>query len=324
MRAILVHEYGGPEVLQIEEVPAPEPGPGEARVRVEAAGVNFIDVYFRTGAYKGVTPPFIPGQEAAGIVDAVGEAVTGLEQGDRVAYAPQTAGGYAEYVCVPAAKLVPVPSTVDSRTAAAVMLQGMTAHYLTHSTYPIQGGDTVLVHAAAGGVGALLVQMAKLRGARVLATVSTAEKAAIAWEAGADEVINYAETDFLPEVKRLTNNEGVHAVYNGVGKDTFDSDLNTLRRRGYLVLYGQSSGAVAPVDPQVLNARGSLYLTRPTLGHYVATRDELLGRASELFALIEAGKLQVRIDRTFSLADAPDAHRYLEARASRGKVLLLP
>ncbi|MDQ6693691.1 MAG: quinone oxidoreductase [Chloroflexota bacterium] len=304
-------------------MPQPEPGPAEVRVRVEAAGVNFIDVYFRTGAYKGTALPFIPGQEAAGTVDALGSGVTEFGLGDRVAYAPHAGGGYAEFVVVPAARLVPVPSSVSMHTAAAVMLQGMTAHYLSHDTYPIQPGNTVLVHAAAGGVGGLLVQLAKRRGARVLATVSNLEKAALAREAGADEVINYAEVDFAAEVMRLTDGEGVHVVYDGVGKATFDGDLRSLRRRGYLVLYGQSSGAVEPVDPQVLNARGSLFLTRPTLVHYVATSSELLSRASDLFGLIEAGQLQVRVDRTFPLTGAADAHRYLEGRETRGKVLLV-
>lgn len=324
MRAVRVHSFGGPEVMQVDDVPVPEPGPGEARVHVEAAGVNFIDVYFRTGTYKGVDLPFIPGQEAAGTIDAIGPGVTELRVGDHVAYAPQTGGGYAEYVVVPADRLVPVPAAIDSRTAAAVMLQGMTAHYLSYSAYPIHDGDTVLVHAAAGGVGGLLVQLAKHRGARVLATVSTEEKAALAREAGADEVINYVEADFAGDVARLTGGAGVHAVYDGVGKTTFDGDLHSLRPRGYLVLFGQSSGPVAPVDPQVLNARGSLFLTRPTLAHYVATRAELLARTADLFALIEAGQLIVRVDRAFPLAAAPDAHRYLEGRETKGKVLLVP
>ena len=322
MYAVRVHTPGGPEALQYEEVPLPAPGPGEARVRLAAIGVNFIDIYFRTGQYKAPLPVTL-GQEAAGVVDAVGPEAGEVQVGDQVAYAP-VQGAYAEYAVVPAAKLVPVPAGVDSRQAAAVMLQGMTAHYLSHSTYAIQPGDTVLVHAAAGGAGGLLVQLAKRRGARVLGTVSNAEKAAAARALGADEIIFYTETDFAAEARRLTGGEGVHAVYDSVGQDTFARSLDSLRRRGTLVLYGQSSGAAPPLDPQVLNAKGSLFLTRPTLGHYTATRDELLERAGDLFGLIAAGALQVRIAATFPLAEAAAAHRFVESRQALGKVLLVP
>jgi len=322
MKAIRVHEFGGPEVLSYEDVPLPEPGPGEARVRIEVAGVNFIDVYHRTGLYPGQLPITL-GVEGAGVVDAVGPGVSEVRPGDRVAYAMQP-GSYAEYAVVQAWKLVPVPDDLETRQAAAVMLQGMTAHYLSHSTYPLKPGDTALVHAAAGGVGHLLVQMARRRGARVIGTVSTEEKARLAREAGADEVILYTQVDFEEEVRRLTGGRGVHVVYDSVGKTTFDKSLNCLARRGYLVLYGQSSGPVGPFDPQILNAKGSLFLTRPSLGHYVADRGELLGRASDLFAWMIAGELQVRIDRTFPLAEAGEAHRYLEGRQTKGKVLLIP
>ncbi len=322
MKAIRVHSFGGPEVLTYEEIPLPEPGPGEARVRIEAAGVNFIDIYHRTGQYRGQLP-MILGMEAAGVVDAVGAGVTEVRPGDRVAYAMQQ-GSYAEYAIVPAWKLVPVPDEIDGRSAAAVMLQGMTAHYLTHSTYPLQPGDTALVHAAAGGVGLLLVQLAKRRGARVIGTVSTEEKARLAREMGADEVILYTQADFEAEVRRLTQGRGVDVVYDSVGRATFDKSLNCLRPRGYLVLYGQSSGAVPPLDPQVLNAKGSLFLTRPSLGHYAATREELLGRAGDLFRWMAAGELVVRVDQTYPLAEAAAAHRYMEGRQTRGKVLLIP
>lgn len=322
MKAVRVHSFGGPEVLSYEEVPLPEPGPGEARVKVEAAGVNFIDIYHRTGQYRGQLPLTL-GMEAAGVVDAIGAGVTEVQPGDRVAYAMQQ-GSYAEYAIVPAWKLVPVPDAIELRSAAAVMLQGMTAHYLTHSTYPLQPGDTVLVHAAAGGVGLLLVQLAKRRGARVIGTVSTEEKARLAREMGADEVILYTQADFETEVRRLTDGRGVDVVYDSVGRATFDKSLNCLRPRGYLVLYGQSSGAVPPFDPQVLNAKGSLFLTRPSLGHYAATREELLERANELFQWMIAGELTVRIDQTYPLAEATAAHQYMEGRQTKGKVLLIP
>jgi NADPH2:quinone reductase len=291
-------------------------------VRVEAIGINFIDVYKRSGQYSG-SLPFVPGEEAAGVVEAIGPDVEGVRVGDRVAYA-FVQGAYAEYIVAPAARLVPVPPGLDSRQAAAAMLQGMTAHYLTHSTYPVQQGDSVLVHAAAGGAGLLVVQMAKRRGARVFGTVSTGAKAELAREAGADEVILYTQSDFEAEVKRLTDGRGLHAVYDSVGKTTFDKSLNCLRPRGYLVLFGQSSGAVDPLNPQTLNAKGSLFLTRPTLGHYIATREELLWRAGDVLGWIAAGELKLRIDSEFPLAQAADAHRRLESRATSGKLLLIP
>ena len=322
MKAIRVHQYGGVEALTYEDIAVPEPGEGEARVRVEAVGVNFIDIYHRIGRYQGSLPLTL-GQEAAGVVDAVGAGVTDVNVGDRVAFA-SVQGTYAEFVVAPAWRLVRIPNSVDSRTAAAVLLQGLTAHYLTHSTYPLKAGETALVHAAGGGTGQLLVQIAKRRGARVIGTVSTDEKAALAREAGADEVINYAQVEFDAEVKRLTNNAGVDVVYDSVGRDTFDKSLNCLRRRGYMVLYGASSGAVPLLDPQVLNARGSLFLTRPFLGHYTADRAELSSRVNDLFQWIAAGELKVRIDQTFPLAEAGKAHQYLEGRQSKGKILLIP
>ena len=322
MRTIRVHQFGGLEVLARDEVQVPEPGEGEARVKIEAIGVNFIDIYHRIGRYQG-TLPLTLGQEAAGVVDAVGPKVTGIKIGDRVDYA-SVQGSYAEYAIAPAWRLVPIPAGVDAQHAAAVMLQGMTAHYLTHSTYPLKAGETALVHAAGGGTGQLLVQIAKRCGARVIGTVSTDEKAALAREAGADEVINYAQTDFEVEVKRLTNNAGVDVVYDSVGKDTFDKSLNCIRRRGYMVLFGASSGAVAPLDPQTLNAKGSIFLTRPFLAHYTADRAELSGRVNDLFQWIAAGELKVRIDKTFPLTEAAEAHRYLEGRQSKGKIILIP
>lgn len=322
MKTIRIHQFGGLEVLAQDEVQVPEPGEGEARVKIEAIGVNFIDIYHRIGRYQG-TLPLTLGQEAAGIVDAVGPKVTDVKVGDRVAYA-SVQGSYAEYAIAPAWRLVPIPAGVDAQHAAAVMLQGMTAHYLTHSTYPLKAGETALVHAAGGGTGQLLVQIAKRCGARVIGTVSTDEKAVLAREAGADEVINYTQTDFDVEVKRLTNNAGVDVVYDSVGKDTFDKSLNCLRRRGYMVLFGASSGAVAQLDPQTLNAKGSLFLTRPFLAHYTADRAELLGRVNDLFKWIAAGELKVRIDKIFPLAEAAEAHRYLEGRQSKGKIVLIP
>ena len=322
MQAIRVHQFGGADVLRLEDVPVPEPGPGEARVKLEAAGVNYIDIYQRTGQYKGALPLAL-GQEGAGVVEAVGPNVTEVKPGDRVAYASQQ-GAYAEQQVVSSWRLVPVPDAVSTQQAAAVMLQGMTAHYLCFSTYPIRPGDTALVHAAAGGVGLLLVQIAKRRGARVIGTVSTEEKAQLAREAGADEVILYTQTDFEVEVKRLTGGKGVNVVYDSVGKTTFDKSLNCLRPRGYMVLFGQSSGTVPPLDPQVLNAKGALFLTRPTLGFYTADRQELLGRTNDLFTWMASSELKVRIDRTFPLAQAVEAHRYMEGRQSKGKVLLIP
>ena len=322
MKAIRVHAHGGPEVLQYEEVPQPAPGRGEALVRIAAAGVNYIDTYHRRGLYQ-VPLPFTPGVEAAGVVEAVGPEVSEVQVGDRVAYTGPL-GAYAEYAVVPASRLVKLPEAIDFPTAAAVLLQGMTAHYLTHSTYPLKPGDTALVHAAAGGVGLLLVQVAKMRGARVIGTVSTEEKAALAKEAGADEVILYTKQDFEAEVKRLTDGRGVEVVYESVGKDTFDKSLNCLAPRGYLVLFGQSSGPVPPFDPQILNQKGSLFLTRPTLQHYVATREELLQRAGDVFGWVASGRLKVRVDSTFKLEEAAEAHRRLEGRQSAGKILLVP
>jgi NADPH2:quinone reductase len=322
MQAIRVNALGSPEALRLEEAPLPEPGHGQVRVKIEAAGVNFIDIYQRKGQYK-LPLPFTPGSEAAGVVDAIGPGVADLLPGQRVASATMP-GAYAQYAVANATQLVPVPHNVDLRTAAAVMLQGMTAHYLSHSTFPLRQGQTALVHAAAGGVGQLLVQMAKRLGARVIGTAGTEAKAALAQAAGAAAVILYTQTDFEPEVKRLTTSAGVDVVYDSVGQSTFERSLNCLRPRGYLVLFGQSSGPVPPLDPQVLNAKGSLYLTRPTLAHYVATRDELLWRANDLFLWIGSGELRVRIDKTFPLAEAAEAHRYLEARKTEGKVLLIP
>lgn len=322
MKAIRVHRTGGPEVLQWEEVPDPAPGAGEAVVRLEAVGLNFIEVYQRTGLYR--TPlPFTPGSEGAGRVVAVGGGVTAVQPGDRVA-STNLLGSYAELARVAAERLVALPDSVASSVAAAVLLQGLTAHYLVTSTYPLTKGSWCLVHAAAGGVGLLLCQMARARGARIIGTVSTAEKAAVAREAGADEVVIYTEQDFVAEARKLTGGRGVAAVYDSVGQSTFDGSLDCLSPRGMLVLFGQSSGPVAPVDPQVLNSKGSLFLTRPTLAHYVATREELLSRAQDLFRWIHEGKLVVRIDRTYRLSDAPAAHRALESRETKGKVLFSP
>ena len=320
MKAIQVKETGGPEKMQLLDVPTPQPGPNQALVRIAASGVNFIDIYFRIGLYK-ADLPLTPGSEAAGTVEAVGSGVTDVAPGDRVAYA-MARGSYAEYALVPAAQLVKLPDGVDFHTAAAAMLQGMTAHYLTHSTYPLKNGDTCLVHAAAGGAGGLVVQMAKMLGARVFGTVSTDEKARIAREHGADETILYTKQEFDVEVKRLTGGRGVDVVYDSVGKTTFDKSLNSLRPRGLLALFGQSSGPVPPFDPTILNGKGSLYLTRPSLGHYLLNREELLWRAGDVLRWIDEGKLKLRIDRTFPLAQAADAHRALEGRHTAGKLLL--
>jgi len=321
MKSIRVHEVGGPEVLRYEEVPVPTPGPGQAQVKVEAIGLNFIDIYFRAGLYK-TSLPFTPGMEAAGTVTAVGPGVADIKVGDRVAYAPSM-GAYAEYAVVPAERLVPLPQAVDFRSAAAVTLQGMTAHYLALSTYPLKPGDTALVHAAAGGVGLLLIQIVKMRGARVFGTVSTKEKAALAREAGASEVILYTEQDFEAEVMRFTDGKGVNVVYDSVAKTTFDKSLNCLAPRGVLALFGQSSGPVAPVDPARL-AKNAVFLTRPGLVQYTLTRTELLQRAGDVFDWVKSGKLKVRISETLPLKDAAEAHRRLEGRRTTGKVLLLP
>jgi NADPH2:quinone reductase len=319
MKSIQVNVPGGPESLQLVDIPTPRPGPGQALVRLAASGVNFIDIYFRTGLYKSDLPIAI-GSEGAGMVEAVGEGVTEVAPGDRVAYA-MARGSYAEYAVVPAVQLVKIPALLDFQSAAAAMLQGMTAHYLTHSTFALKAGDTCLVHAAAGGAGGLIVQMAKNLGARVLGTVSTAEKAQIARDSGADEVILYTEREFDVEARRLTGGRGVDVVYDSVGKTTFEKSLNALRPRGMLALFGQSSGSVPPVDPAIL-AKGSLFLTRPGLPHYLLTRDELLWRAGEVLDAIDAGKLRLRIDRTYPLADAATAHRDLESRKTAGKLLL--
>jgi NADPH2:quinone reductase len=322
MNAIVVKQYGGPEVLAYESMPIPTLAAGQALVRIDAIGVNFIDVYKRMGKYP-VNPPFVLGEEAAGTVQAVSPDVHGLAPGARVAYC-SVLGSYAQYAAVPADRLVPVPDDVDDRTAAALMLQGMTAHYLSESTYPIQPEDTVLVHAAAGGVGLLLTQMARRhRGARVIATVSTDDKARLARDAGADDVIKYTEQDFEAEVKRLTDGAGVHAVYDSVGKTTFEKGLNCLRRRGIMVSFGQSSGNAPAIEPLRL-VRGSLFLTRPTLLDYIVTTEELRRRSADVFAMVERGQLHVRIGAVYPLQDAAQAHRDLEARKTTGKVLLIP
>jgi NADPH2:quinone reductase len=323
MKAIRVNEHGGPEVVSYEDVPVPEPGAGEARVMLAAAGVNFIDTYQRTGLYP-IETPFTLGQEGAGEVDAVGEGVEDLSVGDHVAFA-NVMGAYAEYVVAPAEKLVPFNVTlVEARVAAAVMLQGMTAHYLTHSTFPLQEGQMALVHAAAGGVGLLLVQMAKMRGATVIGTAGSEEKARLAKGAGADEVIVYTEQNFVEETRRITGGEGVHVVYDGVGQATFDKSLDCLRPRGYMVLFGASSGPVPPFDIQTLNRKGGLFLTRPSLWQYTATREELLWRAESILSWIGNNTLEVRIGGTYALADATQAHRDLEGRKTTGKLLLIP
>ena len=321
MHAIQVKQTGGPEVLQYVEVDRPKPRSGEVLVRLEAIGVNFIDVYHRIGLYK-VPLPLIPGSEGAGVVEEVPPDAREFKKGDRVAYA-MAPGSYAQYAIVPASKLVPIPANVDFKTAAAAMLQGMTAHYLALSTYPLKGGDTALVHAAAGGAGGLLVQVAKLRGARVFGTVSTEEKARIAREAGADEVINYKDSDFETETLRLTDGKGVNVVYDSVGKTTFDKSINCVRQRGLLALFGQSSGSVPPFDPSRL-AKNGIYLTRPSLAHYTADREELLWRARDVLGWIAEGKLRLRIDRVLPLREAAQAHQLLESRQTKGKLLLTP
>jgi NADPH:quinone reductase len=320
MRAILVEEFGGPENLKLLDVPTPTPGPTDVIVKIAASGVNFIDVYFRTGLYK-MPPPVAIGSEAAGVIEAVGSDVTEVVPGDRVAYA-MARGSYAEYAKVPAAQVVKIPDAVSFEQAAAAMLQGMTAHYLTRSTFSLKAGDTCLVHAAAGGTGALVVQMAKHLGARVLGTVSTPEKAAVAKAAGADDVIFYTEQDFAAEARRLTGGRGVDVVYDGVGRTTFDKSLDSLRPRGMMVLFGYASGPVTSVDPSQLNAKGSLFLTRPGLANYIATRDELVWRATEVMGMVADRTLTVRIDATFPLSRAADAHRVLEGRKTTGKLLI--
>jgi NADPH2:quinone reductase len=320
MRAMRVHAPGGPEAMVEEQIERPAPGAGEALVRVEYAGVNFIDVYKRTGAYK-VPTPFTPGDEGAGVVDSVGPGVAAVKPGDRVAWA-SVMGSYAEYAVVKAERLVPVPREVASKVAAAVMLQGMTAHYLATSLYPLKPGDRCLVHAAAGGVGLLLVQIAKRRGAFVIGTAGSEEKIGLAKKAGADAVINYAAQDFVAETRRITDGRGVNVIYDSVGKTTFLSGFDLLVPRGTMALFGQSSGAVAPLDPQLLNQKGSLFLTRPTLAHYTATREELLARARDLFDWIGRGELSVHVGAEYALASVAEAHRALEGRKTTGKVVL--
>jgi NADPH:quinone reductase len=322
MRAAIIRAHGGPEAIEVAELPDPEPGPGELLVDVAAAGVNFVDVYHRTGAYPGELPLQL-GTEAAGRVAAVGEGVIGVEAGDRVAWA-MLPGAYATRAVVPAARAVPVPAAVDDETAAAVLLQGMTAHYLTHATYPVQPGDTVLVHAAAGGTGSLVVQMARKRGGDVLATTSTEEKSKLAREAGAVEVIRYDQAEVAEQVARITGGAGVAAVYDGVGASTFDASLASLRPRGYLVLFGASSGPVPPVDPRRLQAGGSLFLTRPTLAHYIAEREELLERSAAVFDAVVDGSLRVRIGGRYALDEVGTAHTDLESRRTTGKLLVIP
>ena len=322
MRAIQVSQTGGPEVLTLVDVPVPTPKPNEAVVEIKASGVNFIDVYFREGRYPAPVP-FINGQEAAGIVKEVGAEVSGVKVGDRVAYT-SSLGSYAEYAAVAATRLVKIPDGLSFEQGAAAMLQGMTAHYLLNSTYKLQSGETALIHAAAGGVGRLLVQMAKKIGARVIATAGTEEKAQLARDAGANECIIYTQADFEAETKRLTDGQGVHVVYDGVGKATFDKDLEVLRPRGYLVLFGGSSGAVPPFDLIRLSQKGSLFITRPTLAHYTAKREELEWRANDVLGSIASGELKLRIHKTYTLSEVEQAHRDLEGRKTSGKLLLVP
>jgi NADPH2:quinone reductase len=323
MRAVVVNETGGPEVLVAQDLPSPDPGPGELRVDVAAAGVNFIDVYFRTGAYP-LPTPFIVGAEGAGVVSAVGSDVTGFQMGDHVAWAMVPGAGYAEQVIVPAVRAVPVPAGIDDETAGAVLLQGLTAQYLTRSTYPARPGETALVHAAAGGVGLLLTQVLSTRGVRVIATTSTERKAALALEAGATDVIRYDKDDVATEVSRLTDARGADVVYDGVGRATFEGSINSLRPRGMFVSYGSASGKVAPVDPGLLQSKGSLFFTRPTLGHYVAARDELLERSRELFRWVASGELSVRVGARYTVDQARQAHEDLESRRTTGKSLIIP
>jgi NADPH2:quinone reductase len=322
MKAIRVNTPGGPEVLRYEDLADPTPKTGEAAVKVDAAGINYIDVYQRSGQYK-LALPMTLGLEAGGTVTAVGPNVTEVKVGDKVAYTG-VPGAYAQYAVVPAARLVRLPAGVSTRQGAAAMLQGLTAHYLACSTYPLKPGDTCLVHAAAGGVGLLLCQIAKMRGARVIGTVSTEDKAKLAREAGASDVILYTKQDFEAEVKRLTEGKGLQVVYDAVGQTTFDKGFNCLAPRGMMVLYGQASGPIGPFDPQVLNAKGSLFLTRPSLNHHIITRTELLERSNELLGWIRDGKLKLRTEFEFPLKDAGDAHRALEGRKTTGKVLLIP
>jgi NADPH:quinone reductase len=321
MKSIRIHKHGGPDVMVLEEAPVPKAGPGEALVEVYVSGVNFVDTYYRVGLYKPPNLPFIPGSEAAGIVSAVGEGVEDVRVGDRVAYA-MSLGSYAEFAAVPAWKLARLPDSLDFTAGAAIMLQGMTAHYLAHSTFPLKSGDTALVHAGAGGVGQLMIQVARRLGVRVLATVGSSEKAELARAAGAHETIVYAVQDFESEVKRLTDGRGVDVVYDGIGASTWEKSLNCLRPRGYLVLYGNASGPTPSVDPLLLMSKGSLFLTRPTLHHYAASRQEIQSRTDDLFAWMSSGALKLRCDFVFPLRDAAKAHKELEGRRTTGKVLL--
>ena len=322
MYAVRVHSYGGADQLAYENIPTPEPQPGEVRIKVAATGLNFVEIYQRKGLYPNPLP-FTPGGEFAGIVEALGEGVTEFHVGDRVGTSSGR-GGYANYAVAPAAKLVPIPGEISFEQAAAVLLQGMTAHFLALSMYPLNKGDTALIHAAAGGVGLLLVQIAKRTGARVIATVSTEEKAELARQAGADEVILYNQQDFEAETRRLTGGAGVEVVYDSVGKDTFLKGLDCLKPRGLMALYGQASGPVDPINPQILNQKGSLFLTRPSTTHYILTREELMKRAGDLFAWMASGELTVRIDKTFPMKEAAAAQTYMEERKTKGKVLLIP
>ena len=322
MKAIQVRQVGGPEAMELVELPVPHPKPNEAVVKLAASGVNFIDVYFREGRYKAPLP-FVLGQEGAGTVSAVGADVKSVKVGDRVAWSGLL-GSYAEFAAVVADRLVPVPSEVTDQQAAGAMLQGMTAHYLSHDTYPLKKGETALIHAAAGGVGLLLVQMAHNIGARVIATVSTEEKASLARDAGADEIILYTQSDFEAETKRLTEGKGVHVIYDSVGKTTFEKGLNILRPRGMMALFGASSGAVPPFDPITLAQKGSLYVTRPSLVNYIASREELVARSGAVFGMMASGKLNLRIEHTYPLAEVQRAHKELEGRKTTGKLLLIP
>ena len=322
MRAIRVEATGGPELMKVAELPTPAAGSGQALVRIEAAGVNFIDIYQRMGAYK-LPLPFTPGQEGAGVVEEVGPGVTEVRKGDRVAWAGPL-GSYATHQAIPAARLVPVPRGLDAKSAAAAMLQGMTAQYLVTDTFPLRPGQMCLIHAAAGGVGQLFCQLASRAGAHVIGTAGGPEKVRLAKQAGAHEVIDYRAQDFETEVKRLTSGAGVHVVYDSVGKDTWEKSLRCLRPRGMMVLFGQSSGAVPPLDPQILSSGGSLFFTRPTLATYVATRDELLNRASAVLGAIERGELKLNIQETVPLSQAGKAHEMLASRRTSGKLLLIP
>ena len=322
MKAIQIHETGGPEVLHLADLPIPQPGPGQVLIRVEAVGVNFIEIYFRKGVYKAALP-LTPGSEASGTVEELGPGVSGFAAGDAVA-SVNVLGSYAEYALVPAASLVKVPAGLSMQQAAAALLQGMTAHYLSHSTFPLKAGDTALIHAGAGGVGLLLTQMAARLGARVITTVSTAAKAELSRQAGAAEVILYLEKDFVEEVKRLTNSKGVDVVYDSVGKTSFEGSLNCLHPRGMLVLFGASSGPVPPFDLIQLSSKGSLFITRPTLWHYVATRAELEWRAGDVLGWASSGELKLRTEHLYSLSEAAQAQIDLEARKTTGKILLEP